>query len=114
MTQYQCRLLKTGTQNINIGSCFNAVANINARMNIIALPILLFYVILVYKALDKSKVTLFYSLDLLSDSSDISGSPLTLFSSSCHVNKSSTAWGTTFSKPVLMALICKKTVVSKL
>ena len=37
----------------------------------------------------------------------MSGSPLTLFSSSCQVNRSKTACGITFSKPVRIELIWK-------
>lgn len=44
--------------------------------------------------------------DLLRASIVISGSPLTRHSTSCHVNRSSTACGTTFSKPLRMASIC--------
>ena len=37
----------------------------------------------------------------------MSGSPLILCSSSCHVSRSSTAWGTVFNRPVLIAFIYK-------
>ncbi|RUS83015.1 hypothetical protein EGW08_009203, partial [Elysia chlorotica] len=47
-----------------------------------------------------------YSLFFMRASTEISGSPHTLVSNSCHVNISKAASGTTFSKPVLMAFIC--------
>ena len=48
-----------------------------------------------------------YSLHFFNASTDNSGSPHTLLSSSCHVRRSSTAWGRTLSRPRLIASICK-------
>lgn len=44
-----------------------------------------------------------HSLSLRRASTVTSGSPHTFFSNSCHVSKSSTACGTTFSRPACMA-----------
>lgn len=47
-----------------------------------------------------------HSLSLRRASTVTSGSPHTFFSNSCHVSKSSTACGTTFSRPACMADTC--------
>lgn len=46
-----------------------------------------------------------HSLSRFRASTEISGSPHTFFSTSCQVSKSSTACGTTFSRPACMAAI---------
>ena len=53
------------------------------------------------------------SLVRRSASTEISGSPQILFSSSCHVSRSRTARGTTDSRPFCSALICEQSTHSR-